>query len=113
MMTAPATGTIPKPPSLVEVIARKVMVLSDLMRGQFGPDGARCENVDAASKLERERRLLLDEQDAQPVAVELAECVEDAGGHLRRQTERRLVQHQERGARHQRTSDRKHLLLAA
>ena len=44
---------------------------------------AERDHVDALGELERERRLLLDEQDAEAVPIELAERLQDLAGDLR------------------------------
>src|SRR5512145_569076 len=60
-----------------EVVAREVMLRADLVGRHLGdhlPDG---EEVRALRELERERRLLLHEQDAEALPVQLAERGED------------------------------------
>jgi hypothetical protein len=53
------------------------MVRFDLMRRQFRTDATRRKNVNAPREFERERRLLLDEEDAEAVAIEPAQCIEN------------------------------------
>src|SRR5262245_22303523 len=60
-----------------------------------------------------EAKVLLDEQDGEPLALEPAERGADLLDDDRRQTFRRLVQQEESGARPEDAADRQHLLLAA
>ena len=64
---------------------------------------------------EGQRRLdvLLHEEDRHATPIDLAQDVEDGLDEARREAERRLVEDQERRARHERAPDRHHLLLAA
>ena len=48
-----------------------------------------------------------------PPRVDLAQDLEDALHHLRREAERGLVEQEQRGPAHERAGDREHLLLAA
>ena len=58
--------------------------------------------------------VLLDDQHGQAVlSVQGADGVENLARDQGRQAERRLVQHQQARAAHQRAADRQHLLLAA
>ena len=63
--------------------------------------------------LQRQMRVLLDEEDGHALLVDLLDDVEDGLHHGRRQAERWLVEEQEPGSRHQGARDRQHLLLAA
>ena len=74
---------------------------------------ARLEDVAAVRDVERHQGVLLDEQDRRSLLVHLDDRLEDALHKDRRETHRRLVQHEQRRARHQRAADRAHLLLAA
>ena len=60
----------------------------DLVSGEFGDDASERDHVDALGELQRERRLLLDQQDAEAAPVEFAEGLEDLGRDLRREAER-------------------------
>ena len=62
---------------------------------------------------QRHVRVLLDEQDGRPLGVDLLDHPKDRLHQLRSQTERRLVEQQDRRLRHQRARDGQHLLLAA
>ena len=61
----------------------------------FGGDAADRHDVGAVGELERERRLLLDQQDGETFAVELAERFQNSVDDLRREAERGLVQQQQ------------------
>src|SRR5690348_14811386 len=79
----------------VKIVAREVMMRLDLARFELGRDASERDHIGAFRELERERRFLLDQQDAEPAPVELTQCLEDAGGHFRRKAERGLVEHQQ------------------
>src|SRR5215831_18626705 len=76
----------------VKIVAREVMMRLDLAGLELGSDAPERDHIGTPRELERERRLLLDQQNAEPAPVELAQCLEDAGGHLRRKPERGLVE---------------------
>ena len=63
--------------------------------------------------LQRQMRVLLDQEDRRALAVELGHDVENLAHHERSETERRLVHQQEARPRHERPRHRQHLLLAA
>ncbi|KAG1240333.1 hypothetical protein G6F68_017765 [Rhizopus microsporus] len=63
--------------------------------------------------LQRQARVLLDQQDRDAFAGDGAHHLEDLLDHQRRQAHRRLVQQQQLGARDHRAAHRHHLLLAA
>ena len=76
-------------------------------------DPPRLEHVGALAEVERERRVLLDEQDRDSFLVvqpeqELGELLDDE----RREPERELVDRERARLGHQRAADRDHLLLA-
>ena len=62
--------------------------------------------------LERHLRVLFDEQDRDALLVDLLDDIENRLDHLRGQTHRGLVQHQDLGVSHEGPADREHLLLA-
>ena len=67
-----------------------------------------------AAGAQRERGVLLDDEDGEAVlAVQALEDLEDLADDHRREPERRLVEHQQARARHQRAAEGEHLLLAA
>ena len=63
--------------------------------------------------LERFGRVLLDQEDRRSLRVDLRQNPKDRFAEDRRESERRLVEHEELRACHQRATDRQHLLLAA
>ena len=58
-------------------------------------------------------RVLLDEQDRRPLAVDVLDDAEDRLDEDRRQAHRGLVEQEQLRSRHQRATDCEHLLLAA
>ena len=63
--------------------------------------------------MQRHVGVLLDQQDSDPLLVDLPDDLEDIAHDQRRQPQRRLIHHDELGAAHQRAGHRQHLLLAA
>ncbi len=98
---------------LPEIKRADILALSKL-GGRSGKDGnAVLENRGVVGIFQRNRRVLLGDQDRQTrLAVELLQRLENVLHDERRQSHGRLVQHQQAGARHQRPADRRHLLLA-
>ena len=87
-------------------------------RGVPGPaalshDPAALEHVAAAGEGERRLDVLLDEQEGESGPMERAERLEDALDHAGRESERGLVEHEQRGVRHEGAPDGEHLLLSA
>src|SRR5436190_589456 len=77
-------------------------------------DAAIFENVAVACVFQRHVGVLLGEQEGDTLlAVEVLHDLEDLLNDLRRQSHRRLVEQDHFRPRHQRPSDRAHLLLAA
>ena len=77
-------------------------------------DAAGLEHVGVVGELERQRRVLLDQQHAHLLLlVDAAHDAEDLLHDQRRQAERRLVEQHQARPQHQRAADRQHLLLAA
>ena len=62
---------------------------------------------------QRLAHVLLDEEHGHSVGVDRPYRLEDAPHEHRCQAERRLVEHEQSGPRHQRAADGAHLLLAA
>ena len=63
--------------------------------------------------MQRHVGVLLDQQDGDPLLVDLPDDLEDIPHDQRRQPQRRLIHHDKLGAAHQRAGHRQHLLLAA
>src|SRR3989454_6120427 len=74
---------------------------------------ALLEHVGAHGDLERERRVLLDEQHGDAARVDPLDHVEHSEDYRRGETERGLIEQEQARLRHERPSDREHLLLAA
>ena len=75
-------------------------------------DVSGLQHITSISTLERFSGVLLDEQDGAPFTLEIHNSAEDFIHQQRRQTEGRLIQHQELGARHEGPANGQHLLLA-
>ena len=71
------------------------------------------EHVAAVGHGERERHLLLGDQQGHALLLEPFERLERELRDLRRQSGRRLVEHEEPRPRHERATHGQHLLLAA
>src|SRR5690349_24898667 len=69
---------------LAEVRRAHARVLEQPGRGARERDRARLEHVGAARELEREARVLLDEEDGHALARDVAHDLEDAADHQRR-----------------------------
>src|SRR5262252_2985208 len=76
-------------------------------------DGAALHDVRARCECERCARILLDEEARHPSAIYLLDHLENALHDDRSKTHARLVEQQQLRPRHQRATDREHLLLAA
>ena len=76
-------------------------------------DAPDLQHACAVGDPQRHRRVLLDEHDRRPAAIDLPDDLGDLVDDLRRQPQRWLVEQQQLRAGHQRAADRDHLLLAA
>src|SRR5574341_1809217 len=99
--------------SPAEVGALDPLVGHQALARPLEPDRAVLEDVGAVGEAQRPEHVLLDEEDRHTIAVDRGEVGEDGRDDDGRQPERRLVQHEQARARHQRAPDRGHLLLAA
>src|SRR5688500_10216721 len=84
-----------------------------LLRRGVVDDLAAGEHVHGVGHRQRQRQVLLHEQDGQPFALELAEDAPHFPHDERRQSLRGLVHEDQVRARHERAADGEHLLLAA
>src|SRR5581483_11557646 len=82
-----------------------------LARAAHG-DEAADHYIGAMRELERMEGVLLDKEDGHPLAVQLADHVEDLLDDEGGEAQRGLIEQQELGPAHQRAGDRQHLLLA-
>src|SRR5262245_11871665 len=100
--------------SVPEVGLADGLVLGQLPARALERDPTHLEHVRAARGAQRELRVLLDDEDGEPLLlVEVAEDPEDLPDDDRREPEGRFVEEQEKRPRHERAGDREHLLLAA
>ena len=77
-------------------------------------DAADLEHVRGLRELQRDVRVLLDDEHGQAlVLVQLLDDPEDLGDEERREAERRLVEQQQPRPLHECAREREHLLLAA
>src|SRR6267143_821790 len=95
-----------------EVGPADVRLREKRFRRAFGGDAALLEHVGARGDLERERRVLLDEEHRDAARVDPLDHVEHGEHYRRGETERGLVEQEQARLRHERTPDREHLLLA-
>ena len=77
------------------------------------PDAAGLQHIGPIGNRQRERRHLIDKKDGRSLLAQLREQAIQRFQKSWRKPERRLVEHQNLGARHQAAGDRQHLLLAA
>jgi len=96
-----------------EVAVAHLVALAQLRRRAFEGDLADLEHDGAVGDRERHRRVLLDEHDRDPLAVDLGDHLAQLLDDAWRQPERGLVEQQHARVRHQCAADREHLLLAA
>ena len=77
-------------------------------------DAPDLEHVRRLRELQRDVRVLLDDEHGQALLlVQLPDDAEDLGDEQRREAERRLVEQEQARALHERAREREHLLLAA
>src|SRR5216683_2345481 len=85
----------------------------ELGRRAMVPDDALLHDVDPLAGCERERHVLLHQQDRHALLVQHLDDLADLRDHARHQSFRRLVQQDDLGLEHHRPGDGQHLLLAA
>src|ERR1041385_6953166 len=101
-------------PLVTEVAAADGVVGLELGARAREHDAAGLEHVARVGSLQREVRVLLDDQDGQAlVLVQLADDPEQLRDQDGREPERGLVEQQEPRPVHERPREREHLLLAA
>src|SRR5262245_46893640 len=100
-------------PSHPEVCALDVLVPEQLRAAAFQNHAAVLEHVTTTRERQGLARVLLHQQHGGAEAIDLADDAEDLLHHDGRQAQRRLVEHEHAGARHERPADGQHLLLAA
>src|SRR5690348_3355219 len=97
----------------LEPLLADVGVLAQVLGSAFEDDAAVAHHVAALGDLQRDRQLLLDEQDRDAAPAQLLQILADQLDDLRCQPLGRLVDHDQVGVAHQRAAQRQHLLLAA
>src|SRR5439155_10723606 len=89
------------------------VISAELGGGGMMPDRALLHEVDTLARRERQRDILLHEQNGDMLAPEHADDLADLRDHPRHEPLRRLVQQDDLGLQHHGAGDREHLLLAA
>ena len=89
------------------------MIGGHLLRRPLADDAAALEQIEMIDDLQRRLDVLLDQQHRQAAIDQEADARQQVGDQPRRQTRRRLVQHQHARPGEQRAADRQHLPLAA
>src|SRR5215831_3020407 len=96
-----------------EVLMDHGVVLPEVRGRGVVPDDPLLHDVHALARLERERHVLLDQQDGDPLPVQRLHDLPDLGHHARHESLGRLVEQDDLGLEHHRAGDGEHLLLAA
>src|SRR5438105_7631402 len=96
-----------------EVLVDDAGIRAQRRGGRMVAHRALLHDVHAVRYSQRERYVLLDEQDGHALPVQHADDVADLRDHARHETFRRLVQQDDARLQHHRASDGQHLLLAA
>src|SRR2546421_7152584 len=99
--------------SVSEVRAADRVVLAQHVRGPFHHDASGLEQEHVVGEIQRERRVLLDEENADSGLIDRSENPEDLAHDERREPQRRLVEEEQPRPQHQRAGHREHLLLPA
>src|SRR5712692_11362965 len=101
-------------PLIPEVRLANALVAAKLSALALDRHVADLQHVRARCSLERDVRVLLDDEHRQAiVGIELFDDAEDLLDDRRREPERRLVQHQQARPADERAGEREHLLLSA
>src|SRR6185437_9082463 len=111
--TLPASLGAPAAMSNSEILRFDLFVGSQVARPRGIDDLAFADHVHIVDQLQREMRVLLDQQDGKAFALELADRLPQALDDDRREPFGRLVHDQAVRIGHQAAADRQHLLLAA
>src|SRR5437868_2903642 len=88
-------------------------IVEKLLGRAVARDLAGAQHVAACGNLQRQTRVLLDQQHGDARRGDGANGIEDLSRELGRDAKRRLVEQQQARARHHRATDGQHLLLAA
>src|SRR3712207_2836808 len=96
-----------------EISATHRRIVAEIGSVAFADDPPRLDEVTSIRDGKALARILLHQQDADAAPSDTYESTEELLAHERRQAERRFVQQKHVRLRHQRPTDRHHLLLAA
>src|SRR5467141_1318477 len=96
-----------------EIAGAHVLVREQLGAAALHPDGAGLHHIPAIGKLQREVRILLDQQHRDPGVAEHLHRAHHLRYQQRREPQRRLIQQQELRPGHHGAAEGEHLLLAA
>src|ERR1051326_5123402 len=90
-------------------------VVADLQIGRFGvmADDALLHEIDALAGFERQRHILLNQEDGDALAMQRIDNLVNLRDHARHQPFGRLVEQDDLGLQHHGPRDGEHLLLAA
>ena len=100
-------------PAAAQVGAPHGRIVAQPLRGALADNAAVLQEVPAVGNGQRLTGVLLHQQHAHAHVLDAAERLEQLAADQRREAERRLVQQQDVGRRHQRPADGHHLPLAA
>src|SRR5206468_9024248 len=100
-------------PSSREVRRREPFGVAGVAGAEREPEPAVCDHVRAVGEGDRHLGALLDEEDRDAAVANLGERLEEPLDDRGGETERRLVEQEEVGARDESAGDRQLLLLAA
>src|SRR5689334_18989904 len=96
-----------------EILLDDVVADPEIGRSGVMADGALLHQIDALARFERQRHVLLDQQDGDALAMQRVDDLVDLRHHTRHQPLGRLVEQDDLGLEHHGARDRQHLLLAA
>src|SRR5712692_2732069 len=96
-----------------EIRAPDLGIVQEILGGALERDAPTFHHVSAVGHLKGQGGILLHHQHGHALTADLMDDLKDRGHHGRRQPQRRLVQEQELGSRHEGAGDGQHLLLAA
>src|SRR5215213_4386423 len=117
-MTNSSNGKSVKNERIAAILHPEILlddVVADLEVGRFGlmADGALLHDVDALARFERQRHVLLDQQNGDALAMQRIDDLVNLRDHARHQPFGRLVEQDELRLQHHGARDGQHLLLAA
>src|ERR1700730_3959857 len=99
--------------ALAQIEARELIMRLDGARIDLGRNSSDRHDVDAPRQLERERRLLFNQDYGQALAVKKAELFQNLFHQARRKAQRGLIEQKDFRIGHERSAEREHLLFTA